>query len=42
MDFCVNHIQPELHNCSYDHKSDAKDSLSERMVKVVADKLERI
>jgi hypothetical protein len=39
MDFCVNHIQPELHVCSYDHKKAAKDILSERLVKVVAQKI---
>lgn len=42
LDFCVGHIQPELHNCTYDHKSDGKDSLSEKLVKVVASKVEKI
>lgn len=42
VDFCVSHIQPELHNCSYDHKTDAKDLLSCRLIKVVNQKVEKI
>ena len=42
LDFCVNHIQPELHNCNYDHKTDAKNLLNNRLVKVVNEKIEKI
>ena len=42
LDFCVSHIQPELHNCSYDHKTDAKQLLNNRMIKVVNEKIEKI
>lgn len=42
LDFCVSHIQPELHNCCYDHKKEAKDLLSSRLVKVVNEKVEKI
>ena len=42
LDFCVNHIQPELHNCNYDHKTDAKKLLNNRMIKVINEKIEKI
>ena len=41
-EFCVNHIQPELHSCMYDHKTDAKLLLNSRLVKVVNKKIESI
>jgi hypothetical protein len=42
LEFCVNHIQPELHNCSYDHKTEAKKLLNDRLIKVVNEKVEKI
>ena len=42
LDFCVSHIQPELHSCNYDHKTEAKDLLSSRLIKVVGEKVEKI
>ena len=40
--FCSSHIQPELHECTFDHKSDALERLSSTLTKVVADKIIRI
>ena len=42
LDFCVRHIQPELHNCTYDHKTHSKELLNCRMIKVVNDKIGKI
>jgi hypothetical protein len=42
LDFCVSHIQPELHNCKYDHKTHAKQLLTCRLIKVVNEKVEKI
>lgn len=40
--FCVHHMFPEAHQCTYDHKSDKKNKLSQQLVKVVSDKVVRI
>jgi len=40
--FCSSHVQPESHNCLFDHKSDALERLSSTLTKVVADKIIRI
>ena len=40
--FCSSHIQPKLHECTFDHKSDALERLSSTLTKVVADKIIRI
>ena len=42
LDFCVSHIQPELHNCKYDHKKDAIELLNCKMIKVTNQKIEKI
>ena len=41
LDFCVSHVQPELHNCSFDHKSEEKGLLNSKLIKVVHDKIQR-
>tara|TARA_B110001469_G_scaffold127611_1_gene149261 strand:+ start:6694 stop:7089 length:396 start_codon:yes stop_codon:yes gene_type:complete len=40
--FCSSHVQPEYHNCTFDHKSDALERLSSTLTKVVAEKIIRI
>jgi len=40
--FCGKHRTPETHNCSYDHKTDSKNLLREKMIKVEAEKLPAI
>ena len=40
--FCSSHIQPELHKCTFDHKTDALDRLSSTLPKITHDKIIRI
>tara|TARA_B110000285_G_C15026619_1_gene564494 strand:+ start:821 stop:1177 length:357 start_codon:yes stop_codon:yes gene_type:complete len=40
--FCSSHVQPELHSCIFDHKTDAIERLSNTLPKVVGDKIIRI
>lgn len=40
--FCFACRLPEVHNCTYDHKSDGKRLLEKANVKIVADKLDKI
>jgi hypothetical protein len=40
--FCSSHVQPESHECLFDHKSDAIERLSSTLTKVVGDKIIRI
>jgi len=37
--FCRVHRMPENHDCSFDHKQEALNNLSKKLVKVVADKI---
>lgn len=40
--FCAAHRHAEDHNCSFDHKSQGKNILEEKLVKVVAQKINAI
>ena len=39
MVFCGKHRLPELHNCTFDHKTIAKESLKKQLVEVKAEKV---
>lgn len=38
--FCMKHLDPLKHDCSYDYKN--KDKLKEKLQKVVNEKIEKI
>ena len=40
--FCTTHLHPECHNCTFDHKSCARDNLSKNLTKIAAAKIEVI
>ena len=40
--FCSSHVQPESHNCTFDHKSDAIGRLEATLPKITHDKIIRI
>ena len=40
--FCTNHLQPECHNCSFDHRTRAKEILENKLVKIDAEKIIKI
>ena len=40
--FCISHVQPELHNCTYDHKTKQRQELRKQLPQVVADKVIKI
>jgi predicted nucleic acid binding AN1-type Zn finger protein len=40
--FCIGHVQPELHDCTYDHKTKQRKELEKQLIKVVADKVIKI
>lgn len=40
--FCIAHVQPELHNCTYDHKTQQRQILRDQLPQVVADKVIKI
>jgi hypothetical protein len=40
--FCSSHLTPEIHNCTFDYKSEKCKQLEKTLVKVVADKIIRI
>lgn len=40
--FCFACRLPEVHNCTYDHKSDGKHLLEKANIKIVASKLDKI
>tara|TARA_A100001035_G_C27331995_1_gene298852 strand:+ start:170 stop:511 length:342 start_codon:yes stop_codon:yes gene_type:complete len=40
--FCTNHLHPECHNCSFDHKTKAKEILENKLVKIDAEKIIKI
>jgi len=40
--FCTKHRLPKAHNCTYDYKLDHKRQLEENLVKVIADKIQKI
>lgn len=42
MSFCVKHRMPEIHACHVDYREKGKLDLSDKLVKVEADKLEKI
>ena len=39
LEFCSKHRQPENHGCTFDFKTNAKQKLSEKLVKVVGQKI---
>ena len=40
--FCVNHVQAELHDCNYDHKTQQRKELEKQLPQVVAEKVIKI
>ena len=40
--FCITHLQPEAHQCSYDFKTEQLNSLAKKLTKVVNDKVVKI
>ena len=40
--FCINHIQPELHECTYDHKTKQRKELKKLLPLVCAEKVIKI
>lgn len=40
--FCSAHRMPELHECGFDFRKEARDRLEHQLVKVVADKIDKI
>ncbi len=41
-DFCAEHRYEDKHNCTYDYKAENKKKLSNDLVKVTGEKIERI
>ena len=39
LSFCVKHKLPELHNCTFNHKSEGILSLKQKLVKVATNKI---
>jgi hypothetical protein len=40
--FCITHLQPELHNCNYDHKKDGLELLKKQLeIGPLTSKIER-
>lgn len=39
LSFCVKHKLPELHNCTFNHKSEGVLSLKQKLVKVASNKI---
>tara|TARA_B100001093_G_C26595844_1_gene913659 strand:+ start:93 stop:323 length:231 start_codon:yes stop_codon:yes gene_type:complete len=40
--FCIAHMQPELHNCTYDHKAQQRKELKKLLPQVCAEKVIKI
>ena len=40
--FCITHMQPELHNCTYDHKAQQRKELKKQLPHVCAEKVIKI
>ena len=40
--FCIAHMQPELHNCTYDHKAQQRKELKKQLPQVCAEKVIKI
>lgn len=40
--FCITHLQPEAHECSYDFKTEQLTTLAKKLTKVVNDKVVKI
>jgi predicted nucleic acid binding AN1-type Zn finger protein len=40
--FCNAHRMPELHKCGFDFRKEGRDRLEQQLVKVVADRVEKI
>jgi AN1-type zinc finger protein 5/6 len=40
--FCIKHKDPEAHDCTYDFKSESKERLGDKLVKVVNCKINAI
>lgn len=40
--FCTHHLHPECHNCSFDHKTKAKEILENKLVKIDGEKIIKI
>ena len=39
LSFCVKHKLPEVHNCTFNHKSEGVLSLKQKLVKVASNKI---
>ena len=40
--YCINHMRPEDHNCTYDHKTNQRKLLKEQLPLVCAEKIAKI
>lgn len=40
--FCITHLQPEAHECSYDFKTEQLNSLTKKLTKVVNEKIAKV
>ena len=40
--YCSLHLHAESHNCTYDFKSDGKELLKEKLIRIDADKIQKI
>ena len=40
--FCITHLQPEAHQCSYDFKTEQLNSLAKKLTKVVNEKVVKV
>jgi hypothetical protein len=40
--YCLSHLQPELHNCTYDFKKEGKEKLKEENPKIINKKIIKI
>lgn len=40
--FCITHMQPESHNCTYDHKGIQREELKKQLPQVIANKVIKI
>ena len=40
--FCVSHMHPESHECTFNHKDTSKELLNKKLIKVVNEKITKI
>ena len=40
--FCITHVQPEEHECTFDHKTELRNQLKKSLIKCVNEKIAAI